>query len=84
MALKLQMRLGQMQAAETLADLLLVPGARCHALTGNLKGKFAVDLAHPYRLIFSPDHDPLPRKEDGGLILEEVTAVVVQAIKDYH
>ena len=84
MSEKIQLRMAQIAAMETLADLLLVPGARCHALTGNLKGKFAVDLVHPDRLLFSPDHDPLPVKDDGGLKVEEVTAVLIEGIGDYH
>ena len=26
---------------------------RCHALKGNRKGQYAVDLEHPYRLVFT-------------------------------
>lgn len=84
MSEKIQLRMAQIAAMETLADLQLLPGARCHALTGNLKGKFAVDLVHPDRLLFSPDHEPLPLKDDGGLILQEVTAVLIEGIGDYH
>ncbi len=84
MSEKIQLRMTQIAAVETLADLYLLPGARCHALTGNLKGKFAVDLVHPDRLLFSPDHEPLPLKDDGGLILKEVTAVLIEGIGDYH
>ncbi len=84
MSEKIQLRMAQIAAVETLADLHMLPGARCHALTGNFKGKFAVDLVHPDRLLFSPDHEPLPVKEDGGLKLQEVTAVLIEGIGDYH
>ena len=84
MSEKIQLRMTQIAAVETLADLDLLPGARCHALTGNFKGMFAVDLVHPDRLLFSPDHEPLPLKDDGGLILKEVTAVLIEGIGDYH
>lgn len=84
MSAKLQLRMTQMAAVATLVDLHLVPGARCHALTGNLKGKFAVDLVYPDRLFFSPNHNPLPLKADGGLDLVKITAVMIEGIGDYH
>jgi proteic killer suppression protein len=84
MSEKLQLRMTQMAAVATLADLHRVPCARCHALTGNLKGKFAVDLVHPDRLLFSPNHNPLPLKGDGGLDLDKITAVMIEGIGDYH
>jgi hypothetical protein len=75
------LRLTLMAAVYSLQDLFSVPGARCHPLTGNLKSLFAVDLVHPFRLLFSADHDPLPLKEDGGLNLAEVTAVLIQGMR---
>jgi toxin HigB-1 len=80
----LQLRLGQMRAAGTLEDLGKLPGARCHELAGNRKGQLAVDLVHPQRLIFSPDHNPLPAKPDGGLDWHRITRVTVLEIGDYH
>ena len=47
-------------------------------------GQFAVDLKHPYRLIFKPDHNPLPRKDDGGLDLTQITAIKILGVEDYH
>ncbi len=41
-------------------------------------------LAAVETLLFSPDHEPLPVKVDGGLKLEEVTAVLIEGIGDYH
>jgi toxin HigB-1 len=60
MAEKIQQRLFELQAADTLADMRNLPGARCHELKGNLAGILAVDLVHPDRLVFSPDHDQDP------------------------
>ena len=53
-------------------------------LSGDRKGLFAVDLEHPFRLEFKPNHDPVPLKEDGGVDLDEVTAVTIMAVEDYH
>jgi len=76
--------LNELAAAETLEDMRQLPGARCHELAGDLTGQLAVDLAHPYRLVFSPDHDPLPTKDDGGLNWPEVTAICIESVVDYH
>jgi plasmid maintenance system killer protein len=84
MAEKLQQRLSELAAAETLDDMRHLPAARCHELTGNLKGRLAVDLVHPHRLMFSPYHDPVPEKDDGGLDWRRVTAVCIVEIDDYH
>lgn len=80
----LQLRLTQMKAADTLEDLRRVPGARCHELTGDRKGQLAVDLVHPWRLIFRPDDNPLPVKPDGGLDWQKVKRVLVIEALDYH
>ena len=84
MAERLQQRLFELVAADTLDDVPRVPPPRCHELTGDLKGKLAVDLIHPYRLVFSPGHDPRPEKKDGGLDWAQVTEIVVEAVIDYH
>ena len=45
---------------------------------------FAIDLVHPFRLVFEPNHDPLPRRKDGGIDLEQVTAIKILEVVDYH
>jgi proteic killer suppression protein len=77
-------RLDELAAATNLEMIRNLPGARCHELTGNLKGTLAVDLDHPYRLLFIPEHDPMPQKPDGGLDWTQVTAITVLEITDYH
>ena len=60
---------------------------RCHELTeGRRRGQFhlSVDLDHPYRLIFVPDHDPIPKREDGGLEWSQVTAIKILGVEDTH
>jgi plasmid maintenance system killer protein len=84
MAGKLQQRLMELRAADTLAQISRVPPPRCHEHTGNNKGKLTVDLVHPYRLFFKPNHDPVPEKPDGGLEWEKVTSIVVLGIEDPH
>jgi plasmid maintenance system killer protein len=79
----LQQRLAEMKASDTLEDLRKMPG-RCHELAGDRKGQLAVDLVHPRRLLFVPDHDPVPKKPDGGLDWQQVTRVTIVGIDDYH
>lgn len=84
LAERLQQRLAELKAAETLEDISRLPPARCHELSQDRKGQLAVDLAHPKRLIFEPDHNPVPRRSDGGLDWANVTAIRVIEIIDYH
>ena len=81
-AAKIKRRIMDLGAADNL--LMLPPTARCQPLEGDRKGQFAVDLKHPYRLIFEPLGDDLPLKEDGSLELEKVTGVIILDIVDYH
>ena len=74
----------ELRAAATLAQISRVPPPRCHEHTGNNKGKLTVDLVHPYRLFFKPNHDPVPTKPDGGLDWEKVTSIVVLGVEDPH
>ena len=83
MARLIQQRLMDLDAAETLESMRNLPG-RCHQLTENLDGLFAIDLVHPDRLVFIPDHDPLPQLSGGGVDWSKVTKIEVVGIGDYH
>jgi proteic killer suppression protein len=83
-ARKLRQRLTELQAAETLEDMRKLPAARCHPLKGDRAGQFAVDLAHPFRLVFEPADNPVPKKDDGGIDLEKITSVTILSVEDYH
>ena len=77
-------RFAVLQDAETLSEVPATPPDRMHQLKGNRDEQFAVYLVHPYRLVFILDHEPLPRKEDGGIDLERVTAITIVEVTDYH
>ena len=77
-------RLQEMEAARSLDELRMLPQAKCHALTGDRQGQFAVSAKHPYRVVFRPTQLPLPTKSDGGLDWTSVTAVTIIEIVDYH
>lgn len=83
-ARKVRRRLAELAAADSLAVVATLPSARLHPLKGNRQGQFAVDVRHPFRLIFEPNHDPIPLKGDGGVDLERVTRIRVLAVEDYH
>ena len=86
-ARKIRLRMGEFRAAVCLLDFWPPksgPG-RCHELTqGRRNGQLSVDLDHPYRLIFSPAHNPIPTHEDGGLDWSKVTAIVILGVEDTH
>lgn len=85
MAKKVKQRMEELIAAQNLEDIRKLPAARCHELKQNLEGKLAVDVSGNHRIIFKPDHDPSPKKLDGGLDWSKVTKITILAIcEDYH
>lgn len=83
MAKRLRIRLDNLQAATCIEDLRHAPG-RLHELSGNRAGQFALDLEHPRRLVFVPQHNSFPLTSDGGLDWRQITAVEIIEITDYH
>lgn len=71
MALKIHQRIDQISSAVSVEMLVQYKVGRCHALKGNLKGKYAMDLGEPYRLIF--------QKIDNCTVKVEILEIV-----DYH
>ena len=84
MAKKIRMRQDFLRAATNLAQVPASLPTRRHELKGRRKGQFAVDLTRNYRLIFEPNHNPLPVRDDGGLNLERITAITIVSVEDYH
>ena len=84
MALTIMARIGVLRNASTLSKVPTTRPERRHQLKGDRKEQFAVDLVHPFRLVFEPNHVPLPRKQDGGIDLEQVTAIKILEVVDYH
>ena len=57
MSEKIQMRIDEITAADTVEMMIQYHIGRCHFLTNNRKGQYAVDLVHPYRLVFEKHGD---------------------------
>ena len=84
MAQTIQSRLAVLEAAYTLSEAGDRSALRLHQLTGGRRGQFAIDLVHPYRLILAPSHSPVPLKDDGGIDIAQVTAIIIMEVVDYH
>lgn len=84
MARKVNQRVKDLSGVETLADMRNIPAANCHELSGDKGGLLAVDVSGNYRLIFEPDYNPPPEKEDGGLDWQQVTKIKILSVEDYH
>ncbi len=80
---KIKMRMEVLQYAVNLAEVPVQKPDRRHQLKGNRKEQFAVDLSHPYRLVFKPKGEP-PLLPDGGIDIKHVTGIIVLNVEDYH
>lgn len=84
MARVIMLRLAVLKAARTLTLVPITRPERRHQLQGDRDEQFAVDLIHPHRLVFEPNHEPPPRKNDGGIDTDQVTAIMIIDVIDYH
>lgn len=84
MAKAIMMRMAVLRAARNLELVPTTPPERRHQLVGDRDEQFSIDLVHPYRLVFVVNHDPVPRNDDGGVALEQVTAITIVDVVDYH
>lgn len=84
MARTVMIRMAVLRAAPSLAAVPTTPPDRRHQLGGDRDEQFAIDLVHPHRLVFEVNHEPVPRKDDGGIDAERVRAITVLDVVDYH
>ncbi len=83
-AKQLRLRLSVLAQAPCLADVPKGPPDRCHQLTTDRKGHVAVVIKDNWRLVFVPDHDPVPTLPDGGTDETQVTRIKFIEVVDYH
>ncbi len=77
-------RIDELHDAESLADMRKLRQARCHELKADRASQLAVDLKHPYRLIFEVADDPVPMLPTGGLDWESVQSIRILEVVNYH
>jgi len=70
-ALKISQRIQEISSIKSVELMIQFGLGRCHPLTGDRKRQYAVDLVHPFRLVFSVVQD------------NEETALIIEVI-DYH
>jgi proteic killer suppression protein len=80
-AKRITLRLQQMAAAPTLDDMRHLPG-RCHALSGDRAGCFAVDVHQPHRLIF--ESTTTADTEANPAEWSAIESVTILEVVDYH
>ena len=71
MAERIHQRIDEISAADSVEMMIRFRIGRCHPLSQNRKGQYAVDLVHPYRLVFE--------KRGGVIQIANVLEIV-----DYH
>jgi len=84
MAKAIMSRMGVLRAARNLGQVPTSRPDRRHQLTEDRDEQYAVDLVQPKRLVFEVNHDPIPRKPDGGVDVDKVTAITIIEVVDYH
>lgn len=81
----LQRRLNALSAADNLSVFALnTPPHYCHPLRGKRAGQYAMRLYDKYRLIFVPDHDPVPQHPHGGIDTTHVTAIRIIEVSEHY
>lgn len=71
MAGKIHQRIDEITAADTVEMMIQFHIGRCHPLAQNRKGQYAMDLIHPYGLVFERYGD-------------EIQIANILEIVDYH
>lgn len=71
MAEKIQQRIDEISAAPNVEMMVQFKIGRCHQLKGDRKNQYAVDLVHPYRLVFEKKNN-------------EIQIAFISEIVDYH
>ncbi len=71
MAEKIHQRVNEIRAAGTVEVLIQFGVGRCHTLTGDRKGHYAMDLVQPFRLTFEMHKSTM-------------TCIRIINIEDYH
>ena len=71
MAEKIHQRIDEIDASDTVEEMIHFHIGRCYSLKGNRKSQYVMDLVHPYRLVFEK-------------IGHEIQIANIMEIVDYH
>ena len=77
---KLTQRVNEFVAAPNLLDIKHNKPARLHRLKGDRSDEYAVDLVHPFRLVFKP----IVEYNISINNLECIEIVRIEEVEDYH
>lgn len=80
---KIRLRMTVLRSAKTVAEVPKKPPDRCLGLKGDRIGQYAVDLNHPFRLVFKPA-DIFMIKRNGSIVETTVTTVKIVKAEEYH
>lgn len=73
MAKMIHHRINQLYSIDTVELMIQFKIGRCHELKGSRKNEYALDLIHPFRLVFVKDG-----------FNDRVEIVKIISIEDYH
>jgi proteic killer suppression protein len=83
-AKRIRLALDDLKGASSLSVIKTLPYLKVHELTENRKHQISINAGHPYRLILVPADNPPALKPDGGIDWENVRAVQIPGVVDYH
>jgi len=83
-AKKIRQRILELKAAEHLGVIATLPALRLHPHKGKNKGLWSIDIHKNWRILFELDHEPIPKKEDGSIAIQEITIIKITSIEDPH
>lgn len=84
LAKKIKQRKNELENADNLWVISLLPALRLHQYQGNRKGTWSIDIHQNWRILFEIDQDPIPTLEDGGVDLKAITIISIESVEDPH
>lgn len=83
MAKKVGQRYKELLAAENLWAISQLPVLRLHPHQGN-EGIWSVDIQKNWRILFTIDQDPIPKKNDNSVDLKAIKIIRIESVEDPH
>ena len=83
-ARKIKQRISELRSAENLETVKRLPALRLHQHQGKDKGRWSIDIWKNWRILFTIDMEPIPRKDDDGIDLSRITDIRIESVEDPH